>query len=130
MIEQAIHAKVLATAAITAICSSRVYAIKVPQGATFPAISYERVSTGLRDLTHNGTNQVAEPIFQFNCFADNPKTAKQLAAELRKALHGWSGTQSGETIFRSQVINELDLWDDEIEIYHVVVEVEILHREA
>lgn len=130
MIEQALYAKLAGTAGVTNIVSTRIYAIKLPQAPTFPAISYERVSTGGRTLFHNGISQVAEPIFQLSCWAENPKSAKQLAAEIRKALHGWSGSQSGETIFRSEVINEIDLWDEEISIYHVVVEVQILHRET
>jgi len=130
MIDAAIFTKLTTTAGITALVSSRVYPMRLPQGVTFPAISFDRVSTDVRDLTHNGTNQTAQGTFQFSCFAEDPKTVKQVAAAVVSALHGWKGTVSGEKIFRSMVLNETDLFDEDMAIFQVAIDVAIMYREV
>lgn len=130
MIDSAIYTRLSTYADVLAIVSTRIYPMRLIQNVTFPAISYDRVSTDVRDLTHTGTNQTAQGTFQISCFAENPKIAKQLGAAVVKALHGWKGTVSGEKIFRSMVLNETDLFDEEVNIFQVAVDVAIMYREV
>jgi len=130
MIDAAIFTKLSGDVSVSAIVASRIYPMRMPQGVVFPAISFDRVSTDTRDLTHNGTNQTAQGTFQFSCFAEDPKTVKQLSAAVVKALHGWKGTVSGEKIFRSSVLNETDLFDEDMGIFQVAIDVAIMYREV
>jgi hypothetical protein len=130
MIDAAIYSKLSGDTAVAAIVSTRIYPMRMPQGVVFPAISFDRVSTDTRDLTHNGTNQTAQGTFQFSCFAEDPKSAKQLGATVVKALHGWKGTVAGEKIFRSAVLNETDLFDEDMGIFQVAIDVAIMYRET
>ena len=110
MIDEGIRARLIAHAGLLAIISQRVYNNIAPQGATIPHIVFRRVSAQ-RDLTHSGPSGVARARFQFDCLGKTPTEAKQIAANLRNALHGYSGTISGQTIMRSEMINEVDGFD-------------------
>lgn len=133
MIEDAVYQRLKDDATVGPLVTTgstiRIHHVLIPQQPTFPALSISRVSTGGRELTHTGTNQSAEPVFQISCWAETVKQAKQLARAVVRCLHGWSGTQGGEKIYRASVINETDLFDTDIEIFQVAVDVEIAHRE-
>jgi hypothetical protein len=113
MIDAALRTRLLAFSGLTALVSTRVHAGIAPQGGTLPAVVYRRISAN-RELVHSGVSGVARSRFQFDCLAKTPLEAKQVAAQVRKALHGYSGTIGGETIMRSEAVNETDAFDADL----------------
>ena len=69
---------------------TRVYP-SLPQGVTFPAIRYTRVST-TRTLALNANVGVTNATVQIDCFAQSYSAAKALADAVRVILHGYTGS--------------------------------------
>jgi hypothetical protein len=92
-IEAGLVYKLTTTAGITTLISTRVYLERIPQGATLPCLTYQRISTP-RILTHDtsGSAGTAHPRFQFDAWAATYSSAKAIADALRAALNGFKGT--------------------------------------
>lgn len=129
MIDEAIYTLLSNDAGITAKVSSRIYPLHTPQEPIFPALTFGKIAVGTKDLHHSGSNQSAKSLYQFSCFAQTLKQAKELAKAVKDLLHGYSGTVGSEKIYYSKVLNEIDLFDVDLIIYYVPVDVEILHKE-
>ena len=72
---------------------ARVYPMRIPQGATLPCLTYQRISTP-RILTHDSsgaTGDLASPRFQFDAWADTQKAAKAITDQVRAAMNGKTG---------------------------------------
>jgi len=76
MIDEAVYYLLANTSGITNLVSTRIYNAHLPQGVTFPCISFWTVSTFDRELIHGGSANVATSRFQINCFADDPKESE------------------------------------------------------
>lgn len=68
---------------------SRVYP-RVPQGATYPLIRYQRIST-TREQALTSAVGVTEAGIQVDCMASSYSAAKALADEVRTILHDYTG---------------------------------------
>jgi hypothetical protein len=129
MIHEAVYSKLKNNAGVSALVSSRVYPQKASQGVTLPCVVYQRLSTTDRLLYHNGKTNSALSRFQIDCWARTPSAALQLSQAVVGCLHGWVGTEGGETIYYSQVVNTQDGFDLDTGEYVIPVDVEIFHRE-
>lgn len=114
-IEEGIVYQLKNHAGLNALISGRVYPLRLPQSATLPAVTYQRVSTP-RELTHDqASGGLAMPRFQFTVIAENFDTAKGIVAQLRAALNGFKGTfgSGGSTVsvYASLSDNEVDQYD-------------------
>jgi hypothetical protein len=65
----------------------RVFPLTLPQGATLPAIVYQRVSPRSTS-THDGAGGVVSPRFQFKCWASTYAAACALRVALKALLVG------------------------------------------
>ncbi len=79
-----IRAYLVTVTALTDVVSTRIYYPRLPENATLPAIGF---------LTRGGTSTpyipgIPEPSVQFDCWADNPITARQVYGLLYDALQG------------------------------------------
>jgi hypothetical protein len=92
-IEAGLVYKLTTTAGLTALISTRVYLERIPQGATLPCLTYQRISTP-RVLAHDtsGSAGTASPRFQFDAWATTYASAKAITDALRAALSGFKGT--------------------------------------
>lgn len=120
-------------AGLNALISGRVYPLRLPQSATLPAVTYQRISTP-RVLTHDqAAGGLATPRFQFNCIAENYDTAKAIVAQVRAALNGFRGSfgsgASTVTVWGSLSDNELDQFDPESGLYWTMTDYIIQHEE-
>ena len=91
--EQALRKILTDNAAVSAVVSSRIYALSVTQGESLPAITYQLDTTepvavlaGHAGMTNNE--------FEIRCIAESYATVKDLAEKVRLALDGYSGTVS------------------------------------
>lgn len=134
-IEQGLVYKLQNTAGLTALIGTRVYLEQLPQGATLPCLTYQRISTS-RVLTHDtsGSSGTAYPRFQFDAWATTYGSAKAIADALRAALNGFKGTiTSGAdsvVVQASLVDSETSLPDLAAGMARVMSEYVIWHLEA
>lgn len=110
-------------AGLVALISTRVYPVRIPQGATLPCLTFQRISTP-RILTHQtsgATGDLAHPRFQFDAWATTQKAAKAITDQVRAALNGKTGAigagASAVTIRAALVDNESPEYDTESELY-------------
>jgi hypothetical protein len=84
--------------------ASRIYP-RLPQGVTFPAIMYTRLSTN-RNHAIDGTVGVTEALIAVDCIAESYSEAKTLADEVRSILHGYRGAWSTLSCRLTSLTNE------------------------
>ena len=116
-IEYAIRTKLVGAAAVTAIVGTRIHAIKLPQNATMPAITYQVVSD-IPEYDMEGDAGVSTMRLQVECHDrerqgyDAYNGARVLGAAVRAALSGFKGTIGSDTIQSLFLINTRSLHDD------------------
>lgn len=72
------------------LAASRVYP-RLPQGVTFPAIRYQRISTSRAQALDSAVG-VTEATVQVDCMAESYSDSKSLADSVRVILHDYTGT--------------------------------------
>lgn len=100
-IEQVIHDYLLDDTAVGAIVNERVFAVRLPQKAPLPAITYRRIAKR-RIQSHDGPS-LAVPLFSFTCWGTSEKEARQLRSAVASAFD-----LANEAEFRSMVENEFE----------------------
>ena len=106
---------------------SRIYPVKLPQNAIFPAVTYTRLATPvLHEL--DTTTLLPHPTFQFDCWAESYARAKDVAAQVYAALNMYRGAMGAYTVEASIVSTERDAYDPETKIWHTMIDVEIWYE--
>ena len=100
------------------------YPVVFPDNVVFPACRYQRI-TGSPIVTHDGNSGEESARFQVSCFAKTYAEAKGLAGEVKAALSGYSGPMGELSDVTAFVINETDLYEPEMKLHHVAVDVQI-----
>ena len=127
-IQDGIYAFLIADAGVSAIVGTRVYPILMPQNPTFELITYQKIS-GVRGKQLSGTTGYARPVIQIDCWAESFLTAQTLADAVRSAVDGYSGLMGSDVVDRAQIMNEMDLYENETQIFRVSQDYEIWHTE-
>ncbi len=126
-VEKDIRTYMLTRTAITDLISTRIYAQKLPEAATFPSLVYNRISS-TRNYSHSGDSNMTSPRIQYSCFAETYEEAKDLAEQIVSEMSGFKGTAGSSTIYSTFVENELDLIDPESKLYFIPVDLMITYN--
>lgn len=133
LIEEALFSYLSTNAGVSALVSTRIYPMTIPQDKALPAVAYQRVG-GLRVLAHDNSAKLAGGRWQFTCQAESYDTAKDVAAAIRAALHGYRGLMggvSGVQVDGAQAVSEIDGYGMASTVFTVRLDVELLvYREA
>ena len=105
---------------LIALTSTRIYCPRLPENATLPAVSF---------FTRGGTSTpyipgLISPSVQFDCWADDPITARQVYRALYDNLQGQQNIVKGSTqgiISAIEEVQGIDLVDAEIPNYFRVL---------
>lgn len=110
--EAALIARLLATAGVTALVSTRVNWSRRPQGSALPAIVLHRID-GTPDVHHSGRSGLVTSRVQCDCWAESYGAAKAIARAVETAITAQTFTQ-GATRFDAILIDsERDDTSDE-----------------
>lgn len=125
-ITRALRAFLLADAAIATAVGTRIYPQKLPQNATYPAITILRVSAIRLNVLH-GKASLARPRYQIDCWMWEKSgisafdVAQELGAAVRARLEGYTGVMtdpvtSPPTDYHTGVTfdDERDLFDPDV----------------
>ena len=104
-------------AKLKGLVSNRMYPLKLPQGATFPALTYFQVS-GVAGYTHNKADGTSRERWQISCWAKTYKEAKELAASVTTSLNTFTGG-TGAVAKMSMKDNETDINEPEPGLFQV-----------
>lgn len=111
-LETELRTYTLAGTAVAASVGTRMYARKLPQNPTLPAISFQRVDARrLHDMA--GPDGLPRPRMQLTCWGKTPAEASDLAAVVRQRLDGYRGAWGAIDIGSCLCVGEKDLDDPE-----------------
>jgi hypothetical protein len=129
-IEKDIHYILKNDADVAALVNTRIYPMKLPQGWTLPAITYQRIS-GDRAAKYAGASGRARPRFQIDCWASDYDGVKDLADKVRKCLDGYKGDINTENnVGGIHLEGDRDIWEDNIDVFRVTMDFVIPHFET
>lgn len=101
--ETALHARLLASSAVTALVGERIYELRVPYTAPMPAITYQKIDAGYFS-TLTRSLSIARPRIQVNCWADTPDVAREVAQAVRASLDGYDANGVSAMILDAHVL--------------------------
>lgn len=110
--EEALIARMLATAGITALVGQRVTPKRRTQGGDLPAIVLHRIDGG-PDYTQAGASGLIESRVQVDCWAGSWLSSATVARAVMAALSGATFTQDGVRFDAIFVVAQRDDTDDE-----------------
>ena len=132
VIEEALYAYLSSHAGLTALVSTRIYPLVMPQNATLPAVTFSKIS-GPRAHAMQQDAGLAYPRFQVSCWGGTYKQAKEVAGQVRAALQDYTGTMGGAGgVVVSGVFleDENDLYEPGTQAYHIAIDFIIWHLEG
>ena len=133
MIHKAIVALLRDHPGVSAMVGDRIAPARLDRDPVLPMITYQQISTP-RDVDHGGDQQYADFRVQVNCWADAESdgydAVKDLAGEVRMALHGFRGTAAGVEVGLMAVSGDRDGDIPERSMDRVTVDVSGNYREA
>ena len=120
ILEEGILSYLANYAAVSTLVSNRVYGMVIPQKATLPCITVQRVSTP-RSITMDSagaSGDLISPRFQIDAWATTQKSTKAIADAIRAGLPGHTGTTgTGITIRAAMADEEVPELDPETGLY-------------
>ena len=84
-LETGLYTVLTGDAGVSALVGTRIYPEIMPQGVTYPAISYQRVST-VRTAMLSGVDDFTQVRIVVDCWDDSYSGVKALAAAVKSAL--------------------------------------------
>jgi hypothetical protein len=102
----------------------------MPQETTMPAIVFYRVSTARDTVVHSGPEGIAEAVIQVSIYSESIANARLLSENVRKLFHRYKGTVNTISIMNAKVIGERDLYDSDLNILHIPMEIMFRYQEA
>ena len=128
-LETALRAYMLADAAVAVAVGTRMYARKLPQGPTLPALAYQRIDTR-RQHDMAGPDGLPRARVQITAWGANVQAATETAALVRGRLDGYRGTWGDVTVGACLCVGERDIDDPETGRAGVAQDYMIQYQEA
>ena len=127
-IETEIVTRLNADGAVSGEVDTRIYAVKLPQAPTYPAVTYNRVSA---PRVHNlaGVSGRSTPRISVNSWAKTYAGCQTLAAAVRASLDGFNGTLTTIKCVIS-LENEIDLFEPDVNVYRILQDYFVSHVET
>jgi hypothetical protein len=113
MVGKAMYARLAAVAGVSNLVGTRIYALRLPQNVTYPAIRYQQISAVRESAMGADTGDVTARM-QVDSFAATYAGAQALAKQVRLALARWGGTAGGIVVEHVFIANELDRFEPEV----------------
>lgn len=109
--------------------AARIRPLRLPNGVTFPAIRFQRITT-VRELTHDGPTGKPQVRMQVDSYSDDAGEAVDTAEAVRKTLDGFVGDMGGTKVGVSISDDEDARYEDDHELFRVRQDYLIHHAEA
>lgn len=121
-VEEKIFSAITASTAITAVTSTRIYPLAIPQGvAAFPALVYSRAGS-LRVHSLSGYSGLENAQIEVTCWATRYDDAKGLAASVHTAMQN-------ATSFQSLLTDDADGIEPDAGLYSITLNFSVWHRD-
>lgn len=107
--EQEIYTVLTGNATIETLVNTRIYPVVMPQGVSFPAITYHETANSPVN-TLGGKTGLENPNIAISCWATAYDAANAVAKAVNSAMDGCR-------TFRALMINQIDVYDPELNVY-------------
>jgi hypothetical protein len=125
-IEAGIYGILSAYAGLTALVSTRIYPLVLPQDCDLPAVCYQLVSDVPEYILAKAVaNQNAR--VQVNSYAITLDAAKSVAIQVKAAMVGYDGTIGSVAVRDITIANEQDLYESDLDIYNLTVDFMVIY---
>jgi len=127
MIDEVLAARLAGFSGLTDLVADRIYAMVLPQAPVYPAVTYQLISS-VRDSAMGTDTGNVTTNFQISIWNDSGfAAAKAVKEQVRACLQRWG---DGDTVITTFIENEVDLYQPEVRIWHIVVDIRIHHTET
>lgn len=113
----------------------RLYPLVLPNGPTYPAVTYRRID-GERFSALASDTGLAHPTLELDSWAKTYEGARAVAAELMTALKRQSWTAAGINVRDALLVGDEDLVEDDVTdagrtvVFRVITAFEFIHYES
>lgn len=131
-LETGIYKLLSANSAVAALVGTRIYPVIVPEGATFPAVVYQRIDTARNANTFDNSAELPVARMQITCWAENFADVVSLQVAVQNVLAGFHGLADDTTVQACLVSDMRDTWEYEIStvgLFRRDVDFEIAYEE-
>ncbi len=125
-IDDALYTRLSGYSALTALVSTRIYPILLPQDCDLPAVAYQKISE-ISEHAMGIDSTVLQKRFQVSAFAEKYSMAKDVAAQIRAALSRYRATVGGVIIQDILFEGEIVLHEPDTDIYHIPLDFIVYH---
>ena len=126
-LEVALRAHLRTVPALAALVGTRIYPRRLPQSVTLPAITIQRISTGV--VQHKGNSHLDRVRVQVDGWADDYAGAEALQKEIRAGMETFK-RQSNPRVARTFLRNARDLDNPDINRYRASMDFMIWVNES
>jgi hypothetical protein len=136
LIEEALRRHLGNHAGLAALVGPRIHPLVMPQGTVLPSVTYQKISCPVEYTMDD--KSLAHPRFQFDCWAASRpdgtsgySIVKDVAAQVKAALHGFSGIMGGAggvNVIGTWIEGETDLFEPDIKLYRISIDVRLYHE--
>lgn len=121
-IHGAIVALLAADNAVAALVSNRIYPVRMPINATYPAISIHEISGNEDHVTGHKHNR-----YQVSCWSTSFSQVQSMKEAVIDCLQRYKGIASGNKIKQISFEGSMDLYEEETKIYHIPLDFIVIH---
>lgn len=126
-IEASLVSLLLSYSSVSDLIGTRIYPVMMTQGATMPAIVYNRINT-YGEHANQTTATLITSRFRFDCYANTMIEAQDLASKVKTSLDAFIGTILSVPIEGILYADEFDGYDEDSDLAVVGVDFKVMHR--
>jgi hypothetical protein len=119
---EALTARLEAYAGLTALVGTRIYPLTLPQNATLPALTYQRIP-GERVRSVSGATGMMRARFEVHVWDESVSGAQAVGIQVQDALEGWSGVASTVTVKLIRIDDGRDTYEPDPATVHITYQV-------
>lgn len=127
-LESALYTRLSGYAGLTALVSTRIYPIILPQEPTYPAVTYQRID-GPREHALSADMGIPHPRIQIDSWGNTHVQAWAVATQVRGALQRWSDADASPAVLDCLLDSDDDSYEPDAGVYRVRQDWIIWHRE-
>lgn len=129
MIQELIYTRLSGFAGLSALVGNRIYPKNLPQDAVRPAIVYQLIAQETPQPQQVvGATDLIRARYQFDCWADTFRAARNVRDQLRLALKRWQ-TAGPPVVQVAFALSEIDLFEDDTRLFNCSADFEINYEE-
>lgn len=127
-IEAAVQAKLLSLTALTALCSTRIWGGRLPDNSSFPAVSWQIISSQ-HSYNVGDVGELRSVLIQIDCRANTHADSLTMAAAINAGLDGFKGAIGSVNVVAIFHEDEQDFQEPEIPVFRRILEFTITYSE-